>query len=149
MPGFWHNIIKEKVFKSHSSLFTLGYLLCIHLKFSLEIGLFLLCIYHSPWKHTSLFICSSWQLSMEHFPLAILPFSDDIFENSNYSYGSVILATSAGRFKYWRYGKSREFRVKLNFAPKIPELFTRNSRVQAVRLWAYLMTVIPETRRAH
>jgi hypothetical protein len=37
--------------------------------------------------------------------------------------GSVILATSAGHFKYWRYGKSREFRVKLNFAPKNPRTF--------------------------
>jgi hypothetical protein len=29
-----------------------------------------------------------------------------------------LVATSAGHLKYWRYGKTREFRVKLNFAPK-------------------------------
>jgi hypothetical protein len=29
-----------------------------------------------------------------------------------------LLAISAGHLKYWRYGKTREFRVKLNFAPK-------------------------------
>jgi hypothetical protein len=40
----------------------------------LEIGLFLLCIYYSPWKHTLIFIYSSWQLSMEHIPLAICDF---------------------------------------------------------------------------
>jgi hypothetical protein len=34
-----------------------------------------------------------------------------------------ILATSAGHLKYWQYGKTREFRVKLNFAPKNSRTF--------------------------
>ena len=34
-----------------------------------------------------------------------------------------ILATSADHLKYWRYGKTREFRVKLNFAPKNSRTF--------------------------
>jgi hypothetical protein len=32
-------------------------------------------------------------------------------------------STSAGHLKYWRYGKTREFRVKLNFAPKNSRTF--------------------------
>jgi hypothetical protein len=52
---------------------------------------------------------------MENFPLAICDFQTRIKATE-----VSILATSAGHLKYWRYGKTREFRVKLNFAPKIP-----------------------------
>jgi hypothetical protein len=97
----------------------LGYLLCIHLKFSeskcptcLEIGLFLLCIYYSPWKHTSIFIYSSWQLSMAHFPLAICDFQTTFLKTRIKATEVSILVTSAGHLKYWRYSKTREFRVK-------------------------------------
>ena len=86
----------------------IGYLLCIHSKF----GLFLLCIYYSPWKHTLIFIYSSWQLSMEHFPLAICYFQTTFLKTRIKATEVWILATSAGHLKYWRYGKTREFRIK-------------------------------------
>ena len=92
--------------------------LCCSLFFFFINGLFLLCIYYSPWKHTSIFIYSSWQLSMEHFPLAICDFQTTFLKTRIKATEVWLLATSAGHFKYWRYGKTREFRVKLNFAPK-------------------------------
>jgi hypothetical protein len=122
---------------NRSGLFTLGYLLDIHLKFSeskrptyLEIGFFLLCIYYSPWKHTSLFIYSSWQVSLEHFSLSICDFKKTFFSTQVEATEVSILATSAWSFEMngnsngnWRYGKTREFRVKSNLAPENSRTF--------------------------
>ena len=88
--------------------------------------LFLLCIYYSPWKHTSIFIYSSWQLSMEHFSLAICDFQTTFLKTRIKATEVCLLATSAGHLKYWRYGKTRLFRVKLNFTPKNSWIFPRN-----------------------
>jgi hypothetical protein len=87
---------------------------CLYLLY-IEIGLFLLCIYYFPWKHTSIFIFSSWQLSMEHFPLAICDFQTTFLKPRIKATEVSILATSAGYLKYWRYGKTREFRVKVTY----------------------------------
>ena len=126
-------------------MFTLGYLLCIHLKFSerkrptcLEIGLFLLCINYSPWKHTSKFIYSSWLLSMEHFPLTICNFQTTFLKTWIKATEVSILATSAGHLKYWHYGKMRELRVKSSgiFWHKIVSLNpTSCKRYISVRLY--------------
>jgi hypothetical protein len=80
-------------------------------------------MYYSPWKHTSIFIYSSWQLSMEHFPLAICDFQTTFLKTRIKTTEVWLLATSAGHLKYWWYGKTREFRVKLNFAPKNSRTF--------------------------
>jgi hypothetical protein len=69
-------------------------------------------IVYMSYKHTSIFIYSSWQLSMEHFPLAICDFQTTFLKTEIKATEVSILATSAGHLKYWRYGKTREFRVK-------------------------------------
>jgi hypothetical protein len=60
---------------------------------------------------------------MEHFPLAICDFQTTFLKTRIKATEVWLLATSAGHLKYWRYGKTREFRVKLNFAPKNSRTF--------------------------
>jgi hypothetical protein len=126
-PSILYSIIHRYLWTKPSPLFLEQRPTC------LEIGLFLLCIYYSPWKHTSIFIYSSWQLSMGHFPLAICDFQTTFLKIRIKATEVSILATSAGHFKYWRYGKTREFRVKSSgiFGAKFN--FTRNSRVLPYR----------------
>jgi hypothetical protein len=53
-------------------------------------------------------------------------------------------ATSAGHLKYWRYGKTQEFRVKLNFVPKNSRTFYMElSRFTVSSIWklAYSFSV--------
>jgi hypothetical protein len=60
---------------------------------------------------------------MESFPHAICDFQTTFLKTRIKATEVWLLATSAGHFKYWRYGKMREFRVKLNFAPKNSRTF--------------------------
>ena len=55
---------------------------------------------------------------MEDFPLAFCDFQTTFLKTRIKATEVWLLASSAGHLKYWRYGKMREFRVKLNFAPK-------------------------------
>jgi hypothetical protein len=107
--------------------------------------MFLLCIYYSPWKHTSIFIYSSWQLSMEDFPLAFCDFQTTFWKTRIKATEMWLLAKSAGHLKYWRYGKTREFQVKSSgiFWRKIlfyPELscFTVSSIFQMTSRWSLI-----------
>jgi hypothetical protein len=96
----------------------------------LEIGFFLLCIYYSPSKHTLIFIYNSWQVSLEHFSLSICDFQKTFLSTQVEATEVSILATSAwsemngNSNGNWRYGKTREFRVKSNLAPKKDECST-------------------------
>ena len=62
---------------------------------------------------------SPWNI----FPLAICDFQTTFLKTRIKATEVSILATSAGHLIYWRYGKTREFRVKLNFAPKNSRTF--------------------------
>ena len=70
---------------------------------------------------------------MEHFPLAICDFQTTFVKTRIKATEVSILTTYAGHLKYWRYGKYRDFRLRLILRQKIPELFTRNSRVLPYR----------------
>jgi hypothetical protein len=81
---------------------------------------------------------SPTQIYVGRVSTRVLRFSDDIKATEVW-----LLATSAGHLKYWRYGKTREFRVKIweFFGAKFN--FIRNSRVLPYRLcitfWLYML----------